>query len=566
MFCTACATHNAETFPHCRACGERLSVRAAVGDRPDQRGGLGLGRLLRWFRVVPIFAVMLGLVGVGSSYARQMNRQSDAYAAAEAALARGDTSAAVAAFDRAGAYRDADARRLALSARLAPYRSDYLAAVDALGAGDPEAAIVLLTRVVRDEPHYQDATALLELARERRRAALAAGAELAASQKDWLTAEALLAQLVAEHPDPEREAELAEIRRLRAPVLFTVDGNIQMASPDGSNVVDILSDFAALYPTWSPGRDRIAFYTQVGQAVVSYNLWVIDRHGGEPRLVADHVYPETFAAWSPDGDRLAFVNQESFEIDDRVGVTSIRVADLETGETVDLSNTSAYQALSPSWSPDGGRVAFVSKVLYGRSSTVTWRQVGSVSVADLQTGDVVDVTTDRLRFVDYVAWSPTSDHLVLWAKESATSWQETTITTIHVLDLATGTLTDGTSRARMVSRPIWSPNGERFAYVDGDSDIVIDGIDGSTRTIPLSAPVSTLLSWSPDGESLIAPSSRPQMGAPIVPVGSAEHVGFLFPIRWDYSGDLVGTPRWGDGRPAAVPIAPTMDGTALDHG
>lgn len=566
MFCTACATHNVETLPHCGACGARLSAGSALGERPGHRGGRGLGRFLRWFRVVPILAAMVGLAGAGSSYARQMNRQSDAYAAAEAALARGDTAAALAAFDRAGAYRDAPSRRVALSDRLAPYRADYLAAVDALGAGDPEAAIALLIRIVRDEPHDQEALALLEQARERRREALTAGAELAASQKDWLTAEALLAQLVAEHPDPTREAELAEIRRLRAPVLFTVEGNIQMASPDGSGVVDILTDFAALYPTWSPARDRIAFYTQVGRSVVSFNLWVIDRHGGEPRLVADHVYPETFAAWSPDGARLAFVKQESFELNAQVGVSSIQVADLVSGATTDLSRGSAHQALSPSWSPDGRRLAFVAKLLYGRSSTVSSRQVGSVSVADLATGAVTDVTADRLRFVDYVAWSPTSDHLVLWAKESATSWQDTTITTIHLLDLATGVLSDGTSRARMVSRPIWSPNGGHFAYVDGDSDIVIDGVDGSSRTIPLSAPVTTLLSWSPDGASLIAPSSRPQMGAPVVPVDDSGQVGFLFPIRWDYAGDLVGTPRWGSGRPVSPAVSPTMDGTALDPG
>lgn len=565
MFCTACATHNLETLPHCGVCGARLSARMAMGGRPRQRGGRMLGRFLRWFRLVPILVAVLGLAGVGSSYAHQMSRRSDAYAAAEAALARGDTAAAIAAFDRAGAYRDAAARRVALTAQLAPYRTDYLAAVDALGAGDADAAIALLTRVVRDEPGYEDAASLLETARERRREELAAGAELAASQKDWLTAEALLAQLVAERPDPAREAELAEIRRRRAPVLFTVEGNIRLATPDGSGVVDVLDGFSALYPTWSPDRESIAFYTTVGQNVVSYNLWVIDRRGGEPRLVDDHVYAETFAAWSPDSSRLAFVKQERFELDGHDGVSSIRIAHLDTGEMTDLSRTVAHQALSPTWSPSGDRVAFVAKILYGRSSTVTWRQVGSVYVADLERGTVTDVTTDRLRFVDYVAWSPTSDHLALWAKESATSWQETTITTIHLLDLATGAISDGTSRARFVSKPIWSPNGEQFAYVDGDRDITIDGIDGSTRTISLSTTVSTLLSWSPDGSSLIAPSSRPQLGAPVVPVEGTGEVGFLFPIRWDYSGDLVGTPRWGGGRPVALLIAPTLDGTALDH-
>jgi len=50
-----------------------------------------------------------------------------------------------------------------------------------------------------------------------------------------------------------------------------------------------------------------------------------------------------------------------------------------------------------------------------------------------------------------------------------------------------------------------------------------------------------------------------------MPVVGSDAVGFLFPIRWDYSGDLVGTPRWGGGRPVAPSISPTIDGVALDH-
>jgi Tol biopolymer transport system component len=70
------------------------------------------------------------------------------------------------------------------------------------------------------------------------------------------------------------------------------------------------------------------------------------RHRVEVAQV-DQIFSPT---WSPDGGRIAFSGMKG-------GVTDIYVIDLATGEVMPLTND-AYSDLQPSWSPDGSEIAF----------------------------------------------------------------------------------------------------------------------------------------------------------------------------------------------------------------
>jgi len=77
-------------------------------------------------------------------------------------------------------------------------------------------------------------------------------------------------------------------------------------------------------------------------------LWLISADGGQPRRLTA-AGNATSPTWSPEGRRLAFTS-------DRTGVSELFVIDVDGGEAVQLSHGGASGPLS--WSPDGGRIAY----------------------------------------------------------------------------------------------------------------------------------------------------------------------------------------------------------------
>jgi Tol biopolymer transport system component len=92
--------------------------------------------------------------------------------------------------------------------------------------------------------------------------------------------------------------------------------------------------------------------------------------------------------------------------------------------------------------------------------------------------------------VEFPAWSPNGARIAFGMRADGES-------TIGVLDLATGTITDlgpGTL-------PRWAPDGRRLAVSTvGLSEIVILGIADRTRTTPTRGVVPI---WSPDGDWIV---------------------------------------------------------------
>ncbi|MEK6275235.1 MAG: hypothetical protein AABM30_07840 [Actinomycetota bacterium] len=114
-------------------------------------------------------------------------------------------------------------------------------------------------------------------------------------------------------------------------------------------------------PAWSPDRKRIAFtridYRENDMDVSVYVMSIGDKDAVK---VADTAGEP---AWSPDGNSIAFVSYR-----DRLGETcfhdcapstEIYVADADGGNPRRLTRSEADDT-SPTWSPDGKRIAFVS--------------------------------------------------------------------------------------------------------------------------------------------------------------------------------------------------------------
>jgi dipeptidyl aminopeptidase/acylaminoacyl peptidase len=112
-------------------------------------------------------------------------------------------------------------------------------------------------------------------------------------------------------------------------------------------------------PRISPDGRRVAFVvttlSEERDECLS-SIWVVDVAGGEPRRFTAGPRRDTAPRWSPDGGRLAFLSEREpgekpqLHVMPADGGESMRLTDLKNGVG------------TPEWSPDGTHLAFASRV------------------------------------------------------------------------------------------------------------------------------------------------------------------------------------------------------------
>jgi dipeptidyl aminopeptidase/acylaminoacyl peptidase len=217
---------------------------------------------------------------------------------------------------------------------------------------------------------------------------------------------------------------------------------------------------------------------------------------------------------SPDGRWVAYTVRDA-NWDDNAYETQIWIADAATGASRQLTS-SKKSSLSPAWSPDGSRLAFISDRTDKRQIYVIHPHGGeSEALTTLEDG------------VNAFQWSPDGSAIAYTATEPKSAAmkdrekkygefqiveQEYRMTHLFVLDVATRITRAMTSGAFTVGRFSWSPDGKSIAFdhranpspgFGGTADIsVVNVADASVRKLvtqdgPDSNPV-----WSPDGSRI----------------------------------------------------------------
>jgi hypothetical protein len=177
---------------------------------------------------------------------------------------------------------------------------------------------------------------------------------------------------------------------------------------------------------------------------------------------------------SPDGTRIAFDS-------DRDGVRGIYVADAD-GKHVRKITGDGFAAI-PSWSPDGGTLAYIR-------SEADRPRVWNIWTTDLTTGDTRRITGYRYGQPWGASWFPDGRHIAY----------------SHEDRLVIRDLEDGSERAfpsprkgRLVRTPAVSPDGTRVIFqVFRDGAWLLDVDDGTMRKV-LADPSAEEYAWSPDG-------------------------------------------------------------------
>ena len=247
---------------------------------------------------------------------------------------------------------------------------------------------------------------------------------------------------------------------------------------DGENLKQVTNDKTLnLTPTWSPNGRWLAYTSYAGN---NPDLVMIDNFGEKPKRTLLHLSGLNSApSWSPVDDRLTLVLSKD-----------------DNSEIYTLNNNRTLRRLtrhfnidtSPTWSPDGKKIAFTSD----RSG----RGAPQIYIMDAHDGDKAGV--QRVSFDssynDDPAWSPDGDKIA-YTSRVGKRFQ------IKIYDLTTKSSAVLTNGRGNHEQPTWSPDGRFIAYrhkEGSNMSTYIQRLDSDkSRQLSIGNSSGASPSWSP---------------------------------------------------------------------
>jgi Tol biopolymer transport system component len=129
-----------------------------------------------------------------------------------------------------------------------------------------------------------------------------------------------------------------------------------VAAPDGTGARALTTGrYPARHPFWSPDGSRIVF-SQSGRRRFRGDLVVAAADGSGVRRITRTNHDDLDPSWSPDGSSIAFASDRPVRLEDDYEIAVVR----PNGPGLRAITANTVEDRSPAWSPDGSLLAFVS--------------------------------------------------------------------------------------------------------------------------------------------------------------------------------------------------------------
>jgi dipeptidyl aminopeptidase/acylaminoacyl peptidase len=281
------------------------------------------------------------------------------------------------------------------------------------------------------------------------------------------------------------------------------DSDVWMVSVDGSQTVQLTSSKdSESRPRWSPDGKYLAFTSSRGdeeEKKKGAQVWLLNRSGGEAQKLTDIKGGVDDYEWSPDSTKLALIVSDVNPADDPEKMEGwkrktkppivvdryrfkrdyagylqrfhdhLYVFDIATKKSEQITS-GGFDDSHPSWSPDGTRIAFVSK----RPQSDPDRSGDSnIYVVDAKPGATPKpVTTFEGEDGGRPAWSPDGTQIA-YLQSDETKWFAYDQAKLAIVPASGGParlLTAPLDRA--VSSPEWSADGKQLYFTVEDDRAV----------------------------------------------------------------------------------------------
>ena len=226
---------------------------------------------------------------------------------------------------------------------------------------------------------------------------------------------------------------------------------------------------------------RIAYVTATGIGdAVRYELVVADADGYGPQSIVGSPEPLLSPAWSPDGRKLAYVSFEQ-------GNSAIYMQDVATGARELVSSGTGING-APAFSPDGTRLA------------LTLSRTGNpeIHVRDLATGRTEQIT-QHWSIDTEAAWSPDGRYLYFTSDRGGRPQ-------IYRVPASGGTPERVTLEGEYNARASISPDGRKIAVAQGRGNeyrIAVWDIETERFTILTPGKLDESPSFAPNGSMIL---------------------------------------------------------------
>ncbi|MFT7126742.1 MAG: TolB protein [Pseudoalteromonas tetraodonis] len=230
-----------------------------------------------------------------------------------------------------------------------------------------------------------------------------------------------------------------------------------------------------------------AFSTQIAYVAAQqirgrlyYRLTVADSDGANAQVVWEDVQPIMSPTWSPTGNKLAYVSFQG-------GRAAIYVHDLRSGERKRISSREGING-APSWSPNGDWIAMA--LSEGSNLDIFLHQVETGRVKRLTTNPSIDTEP---------TWSPDSKTIAFTSNRGGAPQ-------VYLMTLRDRSIKRITFEGDENARPRFSPDGSKLAVITRDRGQYRVGIvDMETRSLLVltKGSLDESPSFSPNGAIII---------------------------------------------------------------